>query len=261
MAVPHAPVIDSLHHVIAQKDSVIAVALGRLDSLMGAAPDTIVRVAAPADMLRGPWCETGLAQTLMGGGLAILAGFGAQWFRGVLENRKTKTQLISRIRSVLEAVRATARSTLKKDETRAINPETMQGILIEWDRYDRLSDNLGLLGDPKLEEKIDAVLGFMRMGAEKVSEDERRFRETRREVGTPGPKGLQIDPEIEEDIQKKRKLLLTIVRKMGDHAQELLDGINAKWPPSSWHEERRLAEDGKKGAAHPPDQRADTPAS
>jgi hypothetical protein len=43
----------------------------------------------------------------------------------------------------------TARSTLKKDKTHPTNPETMNGILITWQRYDRVSDNLWLLGDPE----------------------------------------------------------------------------------------------------------------
>lgn len=212
-----------------------------IDPLRGVIADTVALVAAPTHMAR-PWYENGLLQTFVGGLLAVLGGLAAQWFRGWLETQRVKAQLIRRVRSVLETTAVTARSTIKKDETHPINPETMEALRVEWERYDRLSDNLGLLGDPAFEERIDSGLAFARMVAEKVLEDERRFRETRRELGVKSDKGIQIDSSVEEGIRNQRKALLGVVRTMGDLAQGLLDRFNAKWHAESWHEQRRVPE-------------------
>jgi hypothetical protein len=235
-----ASAVDSLRHIITQKEAAIRAALARVDSLMAAGPDTVIRVAAAVDLPPKPWYETVLWQTLIGGGLAVVAGFGAQWFRGVLETRRVRTQLIGRIRGALETAIATARSTVKKDESHPINPETMEGLRIEWERYDRLSDNLELLGDPTFEERVDSGLAFMRMVADKALEDERRFRETRREVGVKTDKGIYVDRSIEASIRDQRKALLVVVDGMGDLTQGLLEQFNAKWPAGARHDPRRV---------------------
>lgn len=220
--------VDSLLRVIVERNGQLADAVARADSIAAAVPDTIVRVAQP--FIHRPWHD-GLVPVLLGGLLAAGGGFGAQWFREVLDRRRTKRHLILRIRLALETAATTFRSTLKTNETKEIHAETMNGIIVEWGRYDRVSDHLWLLEDPLLESEIETVLHSCRCMAEKAIDDERRYRETRREAGRLTPEGIEVTPTIQGEIIKHREEIRALMRTVGRQVEETLTKFDAKWPP------------------------------
>jgi len=181
-----------------------------------------------------------LGKVLLGGLLAILGGFAVQGYRGRQEEGRAKRRLMLRIRSALETAASVARSSNKKDEKHEINPEVMQAVIIEWKRYDRVADDLNLLKDPRMEEAVDAVLGHARMVAEKIIEDERRFKITARETGETTPAGIKVESAILEGIWRQRRRLLELLASTGERCQSALDEINARWRPSAWHSARHV---------------------
>jgi hypothetical protein len=61
---------------------------------------------------------------------------------------------------------------------------------------------------------IIAMLGSIRMVAEKVIAEEQAFSRTVRETGTAGPKGIVVDAEVQNAIRAHRKRVLDIVERM-----------------------------------------------
>jgi hypothetical protein len=250
--------------ILVRQDSILNWSLARMDSLMagGAIRDTIWVSARSEGIVMKDWISW--IVTIAGITIAAIVtarGWGragrfardgwaaaettslqAQEDRKRLDEEIAKSKLIFRIRGALETIVATARSVLKKDSTRAINPETMNGILVEWKRYERVADDLYLLGDPSLEYKIDAVIGFSRMVAEKIMEDERRFRETIDKVGTRTPKGIEVDSSIIETQHKHRLQLQALAERMVREGQALQEEVNRRWPATPGHQERDVPE-------------------
>jgi len=262
--------VDSLAHVVAHHDSLLGEAIARLDSFSRA--DSLIATASASDTVWVLARADGIAPKDWIGWLVTIVGIAiaafvtvkgwnraariardgwaaaeatslqAQEHRKRLDEEIAKSKLIFRIRGALETIVATARSLLKKDETRAINPETMNGILIEWQRYERVADDLYLLGDPSLETRIDDVIGFSRMGAEKIMEDERRFRETIDKIGVKTPTGIQVDPSIIDQQRQHRQRLHTIAERMLQEGQALQGEVNSRWPAAPGHKERDVPE-------------------
>ncbi len=166
------------------------------------------------------------------------AGRRLQRERHQTEERRMREQLVQRIRGTLETMRATAASTFRKDATHPINPETMNNILIAWQRFDRVSDNLWLLDDPGMQDRIETITEFGRMTAEKIREDEQRFRETRLLLGQKSPEALIVHPSLISHAVDQRTKLLTVVEKLRDTSASLLTDFNQKWPPVPGHQER-----------------------
>jgi hypothetical protein len=236
-------VIDSLHQVINQQDAILRLVVARLATATMAAGDTVVRVALPADVPRPAWYESALLQTLVGGALALLGGIIVEKWRNRAERRRTKEHLIRRIRAALETAMVVARSTIRlKDETKEIGAETMNAIIIEWQRYDRVSNEIGLLNDPKMEDEIETILQNARVIAERILEEERRYRATMREVGTSRPQGIEVDASVLEGIRVARRGMRGLLGKMADRAEGIRDRFNAKWKPPQWHEQPQVAE-------------------
>jgi hypothetical protein len=224
-----ATAVDSLNLVIGHRDSLLAALRARLDSLVAAPPDTIVRFATPAYLPVPPWYESALAHIALGGLLTIAAGFGAQWFRVHLDDRKKRTQLKRRILTTLGAAIITPNVTSKRDETQPIELRPFRGLLVDWQRYDRVSDDLGVIGNPALEDKIDATLGVIRMVADKVIAEEEMGMRERKTVG-PGT----LSAELED--RTRRKKLLALVKGMAAEAHATLVKCNREWPPPPWHQ-------------------------
>ena len=194
-------------------------------------------------------------KVLLGGALAIIGGLAAQHYRGRQERRWAKERLVARIRSALETAAAVSRSAVKKDETREINPEVMREIILAWQRYDRVADEVHLLRTPQFEEVVDATLSQARMIAEKILEDERRFKVTARETGTMTKQGIDLDPGILAKMHVQRKALLQLLRDSGGRCEAVLERFNAKWRPARWHAPREAP------PAMPHDSVGDTAAS
>jgi hypothetical protein len=242
--------VDSLQRIIRETDSLLTDARARVDVLSGIAQ----RVAEP-------WYETGLAQVLLGGVLAVVGGFGAQLLRDRLETRRLKNQLIRRMRWALENAAITARSILRhKDKTKEINAESLNGLILEWHRYDRVSDNIGLLKAPRIVEDVENALGFTRMVAEAILENERRIKSTAAYLGERDPTGINLDPSIIKQIEDKRQEYLDQIEIMGKQAQRVLDAFNQRWKSPVWHEPRRDSE-GEKATPSPPTPEGNMPPS
>jgi hypothetical protein len=230
---------DSVRHLTA-----------RIDSLLATRPDTVIRVAAPeSSTYVGLADSIGWVVTIVGFVVAAMIAVegwrrtaktarDSQEDRQRYEDALRKTRLVDRIRATLENTRSVSRSTVKKDKTHAINPETMHDLVVEWRRYDRLSDDLGLLEDAALQEEVDAILSHVRLIGEKVIEDERRFRETRDRLGKATSKGLELEPAIEAGIQAQRQRLLDLISGSIPKVETALGHFNAKFPPAAGHEER-----------------------
>jgi len=264
-----AVVPDSLGRVVAEQKRLIDILSEKVanlahstDSLLAAVPDT-VRDTLWAGMINQRVHGSGIGvKEVIGWAVTaagiIAAAFVAQagWQRAATtgqqlqnqrhetEERRLREQLVIRIRGALETMAVTARSTLKKDKTHPINPETMNGILVSWRRYDRVSDNLWLLGDTTLQDQIETVIDFGRMTAEKIMEDETRFRETRDKLGEVTPKGLRVHPDVINSQFQQRSKLLGLVERLGREAQPLLERFNVAWPPATGHSERPEPETG-----------------
>ena len=223
-AIPAAA--DSLNAIIARNDSLILA----LQAKLAALPDTVIRVVVPASPNAEVW------RILLGGLLAAGAGFGAQWFRGHLENEHRRKTLRMRIVGCLGAAVHVARLTAQWDVRRPIAPRPLRGLLVDWERYERISDHLHLIKDGHFAEEVDATIALIRMVADMVLEDERQFRETRRETGTMGPQGLTIAPETQAGIENQRRRLLAIIQATGRRAGVMLARANQVWPPEPWHE-------------------------
>jgi hypothetical protein len=233
-------IVDSLKNVLGNSDGLLKVALARTDSLMAVVPGAVIGVAAPLDT---GWYEKALIQTLIGGAMALLGGLIVEGWRNRSERERMKQRLIRRIRGALETCAITARSLARnKNEQNEINPETMNAIILEWQRYDRVSDDIGLLKDPRMEEDVDNILGHARMVAEAVLEDERRFKGTVRELGERQPKAIGVDQSVIDRIHRQRRQRLDQIKGMGEKAQGALDRFNAKWKHAEWHEERQVPE-------------------
>lgn len=239
---------------IAQRDSAIADHLGRpLDVRVVFPQPFAVHVLDAAKETIGARDVVGWVVTLVGIAVATAVTVGgwqraarisreSQELRRQIEDGRRKAQLVLRIRATLEAMGATARSTLKKDATHAINPETMNGILVEWARYDRVSDDLTLLSDPGFQDRLDPVLGFGRMVAEKIMEDERRIRETRDKLGRVTPEGLELDIRVIARAQKKREELHGLLTRVDGLTKPLLEEFNRKWPADPQHSPQEVPE-------------------
>jgi hypothetical protein len=164
----------------------------------------------------------------------------AQEHRKQIEDERRSEQIILRTRGALETAAKTARASVAKGAKRPINPETMNGIIVEWSRYDRVSDDVGLLDDHALMDDVDAILTFGRLVAKKIIEDEERFRSTIREVGRKTEIGFQVDLSIITGIESHRAELLTVLVTLGDRSEEVLKRFNQKWPPQTGRAEREV---------------------
>ncbi|HEY2954008.1 MAG TPA: hypothetical protein VGK89_02020 [Candidatus Eisenbacteria bacterium] len=249
-------VIDSLQGVVVHQEALILALNHRVDSLLAAVPDTVRDTIWAGFMDQRPH-GLGIAPKDVIGWVVTAAGiFAAGWVartgwnrsdsagrrlqkdRHETEERRMREQLVLRIRGTLETMRATAASTLKKDATHPINPETMNNILVAWKRFDRVSDNLWLLNDLVMQDRIETITEFGRMTAEKIREDEQRFRETRVLLGQRSPEALIVHPSLVTRAVDQRTKLLTVVTKLRDTTAGLLIDFNAKWPPVAGHTER-----------------------
>ena len=199
-------------------------------------------VAGTGVALGAPWLQffATLLAALLGGFLAMRGGIVAQREHHRLERDRRRNQLIDRIRNTLEAIHTIAALAAQKGADREFNPEALNTIRVAWSRYDRMSDDLGLIGDGHLGEMIDIEVNSARMIAEKVLEDEQRFRQDRRESGTMVPKGIIVDADMERRIVEHRKLLHARLVSLSESAGALLAEFNAKWPPPAWHTEQKI---------------------
>ena len=230
MALPALVAVDSLRIALGQKEILLAQAVSRADSLLGLGPDIVVRSATPADLTPEAWAIRALP-IIIGGAMAILGGILAQAYRAHVDESRARVRLVTRIRYALIVVSTSSLATTKKGMALPINPEVMNGILVEWARYDRVADDAGLLGDPSLEAEIDALLSHGRRVAEKVIEDESRFRATLQELGRTTPTGRNIDPAVVTDIHSHRKNLLGLIEGLGPRSLALLSRLDKMWPP------------------------------
>lgn len=255
---------DSLAQVIAQHETTmmslrndVSNLAQRVDSLAAAVPDT-VRDTVWAGFSQEPtgWFGTagkdwfGWGVTVMGFVVAALiaragwnstakAGRNLQKRQVRADRDSRRTRLIMRVRETLEKITTTARSTLKKPPTRPINPETMNGILVAWRRYDRVSDDLGLLDDPWLQDQLETVLDFARMTAEKVMGDENGMTKARDTLGEVRPEGLVVHASILKREVDRRSELHGLITQMRDVAQPVLEAFNKKFPPLPTHREAK----------------------
>src|SRR5438552_2382020 len=169
-------VADSLFHRVAHQDLLLNQIQARVDSLthtLTVREQLLFHVAGRRDPLGSVVPSLGRDTTWIGlvgghqngdittkdviGWLVTLVGIGiaatvairgwrkaertasnAQDQRRRIEENWRKERLILRIRGALETTAVTVRATLKKPHTRPINPETMNSILVEWERYDRV---------------------------------------------------------------------------------------------------------------------------
>jgi len=171
----------------------------------------------------------------VGWGRSAKASSDAILQRQNLEDERNGDALIMRIRYTLEGAIGSCNSIRRFDEKRPIGPELLDGLLVEWDRYDRASDHWPLLKEPLLQEEVEDVLGFMRMVSHQIKNAEQGYQKEARERGKLTPAGIELPPGVIEKFQANRKHLLGSLEKLGRHAQAALEKLDAKWPPPKGH--------------------------
>lgn len=205
-------------------------------------PDTVF-VAVPREY--ASWVGPVL-QTALGASAAILGGIWAQNHRARLEVDRTRAQLVRRVRGTLETYALSARSLSKRDENHVINAELLNGIVTEWSRYDRMSDDLDLIGNPDLEERIETILMYGRMIAEKALLGERHYIETGK------TESAREHPERAlRAIAEHRKAHLKFIKALALSAEQVLDQFNLQWKPGPRHQPRIAPESGEEVEGKP----------
>lgn len=191
--------------------------------------------------------------SLSGAFVTILAVIVAQKLKDRADRKRTTARLVTRIRGALENAALTLKTVVRKkgNGTREIDPQTMGGIVKEWQRYDRVSDDIALLNNRQIEEEIDNVLAAARQVAEAALEDERRFHDEVREVGERIDGKLILSPTVIESIHAQRRERIKQMAYMRDAAQSLLNRFDARWKPEPWHRQRRVIEPVDEPAAPP----------
>lgn len=279
--------IDSLHRVIAGRDVLIAAQNALLRTKTVALESASTQVQALTDSLSAHAVQTASLQhrvdslsTLLASGDHItqvhvigwgvtLAGFiiaaviavlgwraNAQTAlhsverRREIEDKRSRTRLVLRIRGALENGIGRFDSMLKSDHTRPISADGMEIVRKAWERYEDVSDEIALLEDPALEDDVETTLLAMGGLAERVLREEEQFRSTRRELGKVTPTGIEVDRSVEKGIQDHRVKLLAMIAKINEACKRSLDAFDKSNPPRRGHE-----------APHVPEPGSDLPAS
>jgi hypothetical protein len=205
-------------------------------NVASAPPNTSLGDGAPAPISRALW-DSNLAGALLSAVVAILAVLLAQWLRDRADTRRTRERLITRIRTALESTVRTLDSviSIKADGTKEFDPQSMQGIILAWNRYDRVSDDLDLLENARDAEQIENILEAAREVAEAALEDERRFKAETRFLGEPAGHGVAVSQQVIDRQQEQRRKRIGLIQPVLDGARRVLEAFNTRWRPATWH--------------------------
>ena len=198
-----------------------------------------------------PWWESNWASAVLSALVVILAVFVAQRLKDAADDRRAKARLLTRMRGALETAVVTLRAVLrvKADGTREFDPQMMNDLVVEWHRYDRVSDDIGLLKNPEVAEVVDGILVATRQVAAVALEDERRFKD---ESDDYLRRGAAIPQQLLDRHADQRKVRLQLMQHVHDSAQRALEFVNARWKPAPWHRPRKAADEATGPETTPP---------
>jgi hypothetical protein len=146
-----------------------------------------------------------------------------------IEDERSRSRAIRRVRSNLSGAFVSARVLNKKNDTIEIAPEVLRDIVMEWKRYDRVSDDLHLMLDEVVAANLDATMSYIRMTVEQALESEKRYKKSKAEALASGDQAFMA--RVRDDIFLHREKQLANIREMGTKARLALDEFNRLHPP------------------------------
>lgn len=185
----YASIADSLRHVIALKQALLEAAATR--SVVVNVPPAHVTVSQVRD--RYDWIAL-VATLLVTSAVALLAArLGAKL--GGSESRKAalavhekqveaerddqKRRVWKRLERGLRRIMAAADAIGAAEPTSPFSVAMLDDLVQIWAGYDRVSDDLVLIGTSELQDRIDEFFSKIRMAAETIADGEGRFEQRR----------------------------------------------------------------------------------